>query len=276
MSQSNNSIFFLSTGRCGTQWLQKTLAAVYSDVAEVVHERIRASSKLYLRSHHKLDELLSSAEIAKQLAFIKETLKSRTYIETGWPAHPAIPLLISELEGKVRIVHLVRHPVYAALSIATHQLYTRRDWVSRFAIDPSDDGVVQKDLQPAWDGMNLYEKCLFWWTEVHLYALEVKERFQHVEFFFLRYEDLFGSDTQVLKDFVEFMGLTYDPALEELRTQVVDRYRSKSAPLDWELILKYPRTIAVAEQFGYDVTAVAASQISNRYFAGNREVAASR
>ena len=264
---SNTAIFFLSTGRCGTQWLQQALAATYPGEAVVTHEPARRAydAKSYLRAYDRLDELLSSEEVSKHLAFVEETLKSRTYVETGWQCYPALPL-IADRVGRMRVVHLVRHPVHVALSLATHKVYERDDWISRAALSPFDPGVVQQELAGDWARMGMYEKCLFWWTEINLYGLELRERLTGVEFAVFRYEDLFGPDEQPLIELTRFLGLAYAPSLAELRSNTVDRYHWKSPAVDWTHVLKYPRTLALAKQFGYDLAELSAPQIEARYF----------
>lgn len=272
MEQTRTGIFFLSTGRCGTQWLQKALAATYPDAAVVTHEPIRGAyaPKLNLRAYDKLDELLSSPEVSGHLSFIGETLKSKTYIETGWPCYPALPLFIDRLDGRVRVVHLVRHPVFVAMSLATHKVYEQQGWISRAALSPFDQGVVQKELADDWVRMGMYEKCLFWWTEINLFALELKGRLPNIEFSFVRYEDLFDPDTPTLENLIRFMGLAYDPSIEEFRLKQMDRYHRKAPPVDWKLIFKYERTVALAEQFGYEFKDLSTPQIETRYFDGGR------
>jgi len=270
VGHTKTAVFFLSTGRCGTQWLQKTLAAAYTDTAVVTHEPVRGAyqPKLYLRAYDRLDELLSSEEVSNHLLYIRDTLKSKIYIETGWPCYPAIPLIIDQLDGRVRIVHLVRHPVYVALSLTTHRVYELQNWIAGTAISPFDQGVVQKELVDVWDTIGMYEKCLFWWTEINLYALELKERRPDIEFSLVRYEDLFGPGTQTLEGLIRFMSLAYDPAMEESRLKSVDRYHWKSPVVDWELIFKYPRTVSLAEQLGYEFNDISPSHIATRYFNG--------
>ena len=265
--------FFLSTGRCGTQWLQQALAAAYLDEAVVTHEPVRGpyEPRKYLRAYDKLHELLASEQVSRHVTTIRETLKSKTYIETGWPIYPALPLIVDQLDGRVRIVHLVRHPVYVALSLAAHSLYeARQDWVAGVAISPFDPGVVQKELADDWASMGAYEKCLFWWTEINLYALELKEVLPGVEFTFVRYEDLFGPDAQPLDDLIKFMGLAHTPALSTLRTYNVDKYPWRSLAADWKLVFRYARTTALAERFGYDFGGVSAPHIEARYFVGGQ------
>ncbi len=268
MNQTNQAVFFLSTGRCGTQWLHKTLSAEYFDVAEVTHEAVRSpyNAKRYLRAHDKFDELLSSRHISPYLARIRETLKTKTYIETGWTVYAILPFMIEQLEGRVRIVHLVRHPVFTSLSVATHQIHERHDWIKDFVVTPFDEGTVQKELSSSWHKMNSYEKSLFWWTEMHLYALELKAQYPGVEFFFLRYEDLFGEGAETTRSLVEYMGLDYKPAIQTHKMESVDAYKFKSDAMDWSAIFSYPRTIALAKYFDYDLDHIPLPNLSKRYF----------
>ncbi|MEO8076559.1 MAG: sulfotransferase domain-containing protein [Acidobacteriota bacterium] len=264
----NAGVFYLSTGRCGTQWLKTALAATYPETAVVSHEPVRGAyqPKLYLRAYDKLPELLSCPEISTHLSYIRQTLQSKTYIETGWPCYPAIPLMIEQLEGRVRLVHLIRHPVHVALSLATHGVYERQDWIASSAISPFDPGVVQKDLADGWVSMGMYEKCLFWWTEVNLYALELIGLYPDIECCSVRYEDLFDQDTRTLERLSRFMNLEYAPSIEQLRVKNIDRYHRTSLPVDWELVFKYPRTVALARQCGYDFDGLSTPHLAARYF----------
>jgi hypothetical protein len=269
MAGSDTAVFFLSTGRCGTQWLQKALAATYSDVAVVTHEPVRGAyaPKRYLRAYDRLHELLASGDVSMHLSFIRETLRSRSYIETGWPCYPALPLFIEQLQGQVRIVHLVRHPVHVALSLVTHKVYDQRtDWVAGAALSPFDEGVAQKELRHQWAKMGAYEKCLFWWTEINLYALELQERHPDIAFSFLRYEDLFDRETPALQNLIRFLNLPDVPSIQNFRDERVDRWHWQSSSVDWKRIFDYPRTVALAERFGYDVATFSPAGIATRYF----------
>lgn len=256
MADAHPAVFFVSTGRCGTQWLQKALGGTYSDLAVVTHEPVRGpyEPKRYLRAYDRLDELLAAGAVARHLAFIQGTIGTKTYIETGWPSYPALPLFIDRLAGRVRIVHLVRHPVPVALSLSSHEVYApRQGWVAGAAISPFDPGTVQNDLQPRWAAMEPYEKCLFWWTEIHLYALELRERHPAIPFAFVRYEDLFDPATGALRDLIGFLELPWRDAIETFRTERVDRYRRPVPAAERQLVLHYPRTVALAAKFGYDL-----------------------
>lgn len=254
MRAPTHATFFLSTGRCGTQWFSDVLAGVYPDSAVVTHEPLGGAynPKKYLRSTD-IEALAGEESVSQHLADIKDVLDNdRVYIETGWPCYPAAPLMIDRLGPRARFVHLVRNPVNVALSLATHDVYHRRDGMVQCALDPFDAGVVQKDLAREWDAMTQYEKTLFWWTEVNLYILELKKTFPDRDFFFLRYEDFFTpGDDRLCRKLVEFMGLEYVSDVERRKFDNVDKHRFLMPAIDWRLIFKYPETCAVAGELGY-------------------------
>lgn len=257
MTPSSFATFFLSTGRCGTQWFCDVLAAAYGDSAVVTHEPLLGaySPKRYLRNE---SGLAAAAPVAEHLATVGDILqRGWSYIETGWPCYVAVPLIVERFGPGARFIHLIRNPVSVALSLATHAVYRRDDWIRSGAVEPTDAGVLQQDLAGQWPTMNDYEKTLFWWTEVHLYIQELKERFPDSRFLTIRYEDFFdpaGGD--YVDQLVEFMGLAPAPDLGRQRFRNVDQYRNVIPPVDWRLIFKYPRTCALAEELGYDADAL--------------------
>lgn len=263
-----NATFFISTGRCATQWFAAELEATYSDIAEVVHEplqQLHYEPRKYFRVGDRNREMLDKPVIAEHFAHVKDVLKSQHYIETGWPAYSAIPLLAEQLPGRIKLVQLVRHSVFTALSMATHNVYDRGDWTEAVALTPFDEGAQQPELADSWSKLTLYEKCLYWWTEIHSYGQEIKQQFPDVPFHVCRYEEVFKPETGVFDDLCRFLELPVRERQErgEKRT---DRFSSKTAPVDWKLIHKYPRTIELSESFGYTLDDVSSAKIKERYF----------
>lgn len=267
---NNNAIFFLSTGRCGTQWFGKVLSDTYQDLATVTHEPIKTEyrPKEFLRAYDDLEKMLANEVVSDHFNMIKEVLDEKIYIEAGWPCYPAIPLLHKKLNQKIKVVHLIRHPINTALSLATHNIYSRNDWISDGAITPDDKGVKNKELEGSWPSLTMYEKCLYWWTEINAYALELQVRYPEIDFHFVRFEDLFSSDNNALQELIEFMGLPYRDDLDKLKGEPVDVCQYKSKPVDWELIYKYPHTIALMKEFGYEISNIENKEINSRYFSG--------
>jgi len=261
--------FFLSTGRCGTQWICKSLADLYKNEAIIQHEPIQANywPRKYLRAENP-DDLLSEKTVAEHIARINEVLcHGKIYIETGWPCYAAAELFISKFTRQVSFVHVVRNPVEVALSLATHNVYNRQDWIAKAAICPYDDGVIQKGLAQTWNRTTQYEKTLFWWTEINLYIEDLKKANPGIQFHFLKYEDLFGaSDKGLLKELIEFMGLDYSWSIKQRQKTIVDGFRMRTQPVDWKLVFKYPVTCSLANKFGYNLDELSASELSERYY----------
>ena len=248
--------FFISTGRCGTQWLSKTLQDAFASQAVVTHEPIRAAYKprCYLRSE-TLEDMLCDPVVSEHIAGIEATLDGGTaYVEVGWPCYPALPLLARRFRDRIRFVHLVRHPVPTAISLATHRLYERDDWITDGAISPMDPGVVHKELAPAWEALTIYEKCLFWWTEINLYGLELERMQPEVPYLRIRYEDLFASgEPTALQQIVSHCGLAFFPELSAARAQRVDAWQHPGPSVNQRVILKYRHIVELAEQLGYRI-----------------------
>src|SRR5436853_619822 len=112
-------VFFLSSGRCGTQWLAHGLRTLYSDI-DVEHEPIGPLYKprLYFRRYDDPEATLAVPEVARHVERIERSLRS--YVETGWPSFPVLPLLARRLGSRLRVVPLTRHPVPGALSPLSH------------------------------------------------------------------------------------------------------------------------------------------------------------
>ena len=75
--------------------------------------------------------------------------------ETGWPVYGALPFILARLKGRVKVVHLYRHPIRVAASLATKNVYSMGAWSDIVAISPSDYGVTQGYLKGnQWDSMS--------------------------------------------------------------------------------------------------------------------------
>jgi hypothetical protein len=262
-------VAFLSTGRCGTQWLTAGLRALHPEL-EVEHEPIGPLYKprRYFRRYGDPEALLEVPEVAEHVARIVHG--HRPYVETGWPLFPALPLLAERLPGRLRIVHLTRHPVPSALSHLAHSSYAdspRDDAYTRWAtLGPADPGVFQPSYAARWDRLSPYEKCLFWWTEVHLFALELARRLPGIPLHRVQSERLLAGERAELERLLEFMGLPWRDRWLEHAGRRVDRWHHHTdQPVDPLQVRRHPRTIEVASQLGYDVERLDLDALSARY-----------
>jgi hypothetical protein len=262
-------VAFLSTGRCGTQWLTAGLRRLHPEV-EAEHEPIGPlyQPRRYFRCYSDPAVVLEVRQVAEHVARLAQ--QSRPYVETGWPLFPALPLLALRFPGRLRIVHLTRHPVPTALSHLAHNSYAgspRDDAYTRWAtLGPADRGVFQPAYAARWEALSPYEKCLFWWTEVHLYGLELEDRLGAVPFMRVRSEDLLGGDRSELERLLEFMGLRWRPEWVRHAESRVDRWHHHTdAEVDPLVVLEHPATVETAARLGYDAGDVDRGALAARY-----------
>jgi hypothetical protein len=262
-------VAFLSTGRCGTQWLTAGLRELHPELA-VEHEPIGPLYKprVYFRRYADPSALLEAPEVARHVEWM-DTLE-QPYAETGWPLFPALPLLARRFPNRLRIVHLTRHPVPSALSHLAHSSYAdsdRDDAYTRWAtLGPSDRGVFQPEYAARWKRLSAYEKCLFWWTEVHRYGLEVGERLEGIPLIRVRSEELLGGERSAIARLLEFMGLDWREEWLARTSRVVDRWHHHTdAWADPLQILEHPLTVQTAVDLGYEVEQLDLAALEARY-----------
>ncbi len=262
-------VMFLSTGRCGTQWLAAGLRELHPEV-EAEHEPIGPwyKPRRYFRRYMDPEALLEVPEVARHVERIAGA--RRPYVETGWPLFAALPLLARRFAERLRIVHLTRHPVPSALSHLAHNSFAgsaRDDAYTRWAtLGPSDPGVFQPGYAASWPRLSPYEKCLFWWTEVHMYALELADRLRPIPLIKVPSEALLGGDRGEMERLLDFMGLPWRAGWTAHAEHVVDRWHHHTeAHVDPLRVLKHPATVQTATELGYDVVPLDVAALEARY-----------
>lgn len=262
---------FLTTGRCGTQWLATNLDRLYRAVATVTHEPLGA---LYEpRRHFRRFEQEPSdhpAVVRGHLAWVEQVSRDKTYVETGWPVFATIPLFLDRFGDRVRIVHLVRHLVPTAVSHMVHQCYFGSprvdDYTQLGALDPSVPGALQDHDRDEWESFTPYERCLYWCTEVHLYGRELRRRFTDTPVHMTRAEDLFDGDLEALRALTDFLELPFDPSLADRSSERVDQWHHRThLDFDWREIFKHPASVDVCRSLGYELDSVDSDELDRRY-----------
>lgn len=264
--------FILSTGRCGTQWIAASLAAVYPQEMHVEHEPLHDrynARQILADSVSSADKMPSSSpEVAAHFTRIARQLATSSSIECGHPCWSAIPLAAGVIPENIRIIHLVRHPVPTAFSWLTHGAYQPPllpHLAEKTLLSPFDQGTSFAEYQDRWEDLSPFEKCLYYWGEVNSFALCLQEKL-NVPWLRLRFEDLFAREgLAILLDFLE---LPHREAIFEQRNITIDRFRYISGVWDdWRIIEQHPRVLALADQFGYDFEEIAEAELRCRYLA---------
>lgn len=266
----HTATFFIATARSGTQWICHSLRDVFGDLLAVEHEPIKYAyaPKHCLRNPAALAALRTHPTVRQHLDGIHRTLKDRPYVEVGFPAFAAAPLLFEEFGSHLRLVHLSRHPLRAAASIVTHRWFDPRerpDIMADVALTPMDRGVRLHHYADRWPQMNPFEKALFNWTEVHLYGLEVRDQ-STIPVLRVRFEDLLTQKAAGFK-LLDFLDLPQRSEWDAAATTIVDNFQTKTENrIDWSKTRTLPEMAELAEAFGYDLEAVSERTLRSRYY----------
>ena len=253
--QPHFATFVLSTGRCGTQWLAEVLGEIYADRLRVGHEPLHdgycARRMLGVGDPNALAEK-RARPIQEHLDGVEKTLATRSYFETGHPVWSSLPYITRRLAGRVRIVHLTRHPVPTAYSWVTHGLYVPPmlpHLPAKEFLTPFDEGVRFPEYREVWATLTPWEKCLYYWAEVQAHGLAC-ETVLNVPWLRISYEALFAGDG--LRRLVDFLELPVRDGLAPARARPVDQHRFLLSQWAEPGVLKrHARFVEVAERLGY-------------------------
>jgi hypothetical protein len=162
------------------------------------------------------------------------------------------------------------HPVPTALSHATHNSFAgsgREDAYTRLAtLGPGDPGVFQPGYADGWESLSPFERCLFWWTEVHLSALELVARLPQVRVLRVASERMLAGEQETLRELTGFAGLPWDERLVALTAWPVDRWHHHTdVGFDPARICLHPVSVAVAGALGYRLSDTDPAGLRARY-----------
>jgi hypothetical protein len=261
-------VVFLSMGRCGTQWLAATFAELYGASAEVEHEPLNARywPRRFFRSYADPEAILERPEVA---AHVERMASSDHYIETGWPVLAALPMLTARFPDRLRVVHLTRHPVPSALSHLSHNTWPGgppHDMTRLAVLRPTDPNVFQPHYAERWPGLSPYEKCLFWWTEVHMLGLEFPTRAPEIPFVRVQSERILAGDRTELNRMLELMELGRDDRWTARAGRRIDRWHHQTdRAFDPDQISNHDQTLRTARQLGYEPLDFDRAALDRRY-----------
>jgi hypothetical protein len=238
----------------------------------VAHEPLqsRYRSDEHYRSYENTRNALEQPDIAEHLEDVRDVLAGgRPYLETGWQAYGVLPMLAEQLAPDFALLHLVRHPVTTALSFAATVAawsapgWRARKWKELTLPHPETSPVLQPELAGRFADLEPFEQSLFWWTEIQLYAEELRSRFPGVPFERVHAEDLFVGDPESLERLGSLIGLDLRGALTASRS--LDEHAKSGWVGDWRKIFDHPAALRMSAALGYDPAAVDAAELQRRY-----------
>ncbi|NNF00920.1 MAG: hypothetical protein HKN25_18030 [Pyrinomonadaceae bacterium] len=204
--------------------------------------------------------------VSAHLENIEEHLETKSYIECGHPNWAWMPYLVNRFRGRIRIIHLTRHPVPTSYSWLTHGAFQAPilpHIPPKILLTPFDDGIRFEEYQPNWDKLSAFEKCLFYWSEVNAFACELESGCD-IPWLRLRSEDLFEGGG--LAQLLDFLDLPENEELAGQRRKVVDKFRYVAVEwADWRIINEHPQTVEIAARLGYDLEDIDDAALRRRY-----------
>jgi hypothetical protein len=253
-------IVFLCTPRCGTQWIAKNINEIYADKVIALHEPLGYEyyPRVNLGMYDSLAWPKEGTALDDHFEFIDKAIQNRHYIEVGWPSIAGISELYERFGDQLKLVHLYRNPVNVAASLVTHNWYTGKieDRFEKAELTPFDDTAILTEYRDRWDKLSLFEKSLYYWTEINLRALEIKQRYSSVPFYSLKFENLFLASKVVnritLIEMLAFMNLNYEEKMLNRIDIKHDNYQYRSSfGIDWENLFEHSQTLVLADKLGY-------------------------
>lgn len=250
-------LLFISTGRCGTQFVTDLLSRAASERAVVMHEPLNAkyNPRKYLRADNLHSRIESEPDISKHFMSWDDALDSgKSIIETGWPIFPWLPYISKRYENHVDVVHIVRNPIRFAFSQASHGYYSKKrldEYTELAALLPTDVGVKHKRYEVFWPGLNAVEKSLFQWLEINDYAEELAQ----MGLISLRYraEEIFLFPNRFLAD-IRGLSEEWGHVLHKIDSpnDVVDNFKS-TLPGSVASVRYAELVSQLAQKYGYSM-----------------------
>ncbi|WDE05957.1 sulfotransferase domain-containing protein [Thalassomonas viridans] len=258
----NYACFILSTGRCGTQWLTRyliELLAQHSNTnTEVRHEPL--GNQYAPIANAPSAALTTNKDIIEQhLDDIQQFLaRGKNYIETGFPCWRHISWFADRLKVPVKVIHLTRHPVYTSVSWLKLNAFVPPflpHLPEKELFTPFAPGAKLPCYQQNWQQLSPFEKCLYYWGEVHMQALAYQQDGPLNHWLNISYETLFTK--QSLNRLTQFLGLTatagqISASKEYCTENKIDSYGGMiQADVNPEEIFRHPEIIKLANTLGY-------------------------
>ncbi|MEO0329695.1 MAG: sulfotransferase [Pseudomonadota bacterium] len=246
-------IFFLSTGRCGTEFITRILE---NDPNLIVHhnpepELLGIDRWAYETHSDASDQLVSAFHAARLELMTDAMVRRRQYIETNFRV-TFFAFAIATLLPKARFVHLVRHP-FDFIRSAVRLQYYEGLYTDMGRIRPS----TNSEYGPRWPTFAQAEKAAWLWNETNAFIEAFKSRYAERSVLTIRFEDMVG-ETAVLSQLLDYCSAKpmSKASLKALQRRPVNR---KTAPgqlnLQWgpDMERKVSMLLAKAKTYGYEL-----------------------
>lgn len=265
-------VFFMIKTRSGTQWLHHNLFAphyfkeVYSDQDPPCpgpeSELFRKDVKAVVHDFGQTQENLIVAQLEA----------GKKYIQSSNIGYWMIPHFLhrwkgTDLYNKLRLVHVIRHPVNNSLSLLKlHGAYFKDEKDNKGNYIDVDSNFYNKNFKKKWSDYTRYERAIIHWYEFHKWMEEIKEEHPDIPCHTVNFEEMMTKEgaTKLL----EFLEL---PVKEQAVNSVnhnKDRNRHKRELGDFpsvKKILEFLPIVEMAEGYGYDLNELNDQALAEKY-----------
>ena len=220
-------IFFLSTGRCGTNWFTVLLSNDRS--LKVFHEprpnmgvQGRIAYELYTRSDFQPEDnvanLLREIVLTGREQSIRYSYKSqRRFVETNNQISFLAPAIFN-LFPEAKFIHLNRHPGEFVRSAMRRNFYNNTDDIKRIVPVESDPAYI------GWEKFSPVEKNSWLWTETNSFIEKFKSTLPAESHLYFDFNKLDEGNIQKL---CAFLGVGIDKnRVRKMLNQPVNEQRS--------------------------------------------------
>ncbi|SNT36061.1 Sulfotransferase family protein [Ekhidna lutea] len=193
-------VFFLSTGRCGTEWFTHLLSkdkntAVFHDPTPNLSTQNRFMHKLSVLGDKNNLEIAKNLLFAGREQYLRYAYKSeKSYVETN--NHITFfAFALAELFPKAKFVHLYRHPG----DFVTSGL--NRGWFE--SNETATAKLITSDNEKDWGNYTTLEKIAWVWNETNSFIESFKNQYPNRSFSY----DFTHRDYNNLVKLIDFLGL---------------------------------------------------------------------
>ena len=227
-------IFFLSTGRCGTQWFAKTLhgtkgTAVFHfpqpDMALYNCYAYEKFAQYQLNYPDETIRALSNLFLAGREQYFRHAYKSeKRYIETNNHITFFAPI-IAKLIPQAKFVHVYRHPGEFVRS------GIRREWYQAKGLPNRQIVPVTSPYQNVWENFSHVQKIAWLWNETNQFIEQFKKSIADDQSYTFNFNEL---DENSLQGLISFLDLKTNISKLGKRIHVKDNQQSSNSYLDYE------------------------------------------
>ena len=194
MIYGNKGVFFLSTGRAGTETIYTILKNIegISSHHEPHPLLFELGSKLYQNSNIDNDIVLS--EIHEKRKELWSKLQGNVYIETS-PQVTFVHEYFSHFFNNCKYCWVIRDPIEFINSGLNRDYYLTNSFWDKNRLTPKKGSSFLN----IWPNLNQVSKILWLWTETNRYIYEKTLALNSSQFYSIRSQDIFNNTPMLYK-----------------------------------------------------------------------------